>query len=447
MKKHKISYRHITFAAKALLVLSLFFVFLLPSESVYAKKKSEQIIRTEYFKSDDMVWKTNVNTYTLDCMQACLKVNREIVNNQAAGMFLPKNSIAKKFAKCLVNNLISSKATLMFTGDLMCLRGQQYSAEIKGGYDFSPSFEFVAPLFKSADFVCCNLETLISKSNPTTKQQNYINGQPQCNGPVEYLDAIKNAGVNAVVTANNHCCDWGAVGITETKDRLSDYNIPNIGTNYEDTADRFLLFDVNNIKVAVLSYTHLVNQRSKMSAYELDTMVNCYDAKMVKKDIKAAKKAGAEFVVVYSHWGVENTEQLNYFQTNDSKDIAEFGADLIIGSHPHCLQKCEYITTSDGREVLCMYSMGNFVSSMAREINNDTIILNVNLKKNIFDNCVTVENISYIPCYVTSYKGRNNVIIPIQKELNGNLEMNSLKNSFNRITKILKNIDVYEVQT
>lgn len=345
-----------------------------------------------------------------------------------------------------------TKAVLMFTGDSMCLAGQQYSAEIKGGYDFYPSYKYVAKLFKKADFVCGNLETLISESNPITKSQKTINGQPQCNGPIQYLDAIQKAGYNAVVTANNHCCDWGPVGIEETKKHLDEYNILNVGTNYRDKQVKYILTDVNGINVAVLSYTHLVNQRGKMTKNELTTMVNCYDEKTVKADIKAAKKAGAEYVVVYCHWGSENTEELAWYQKNDAKAVANAGADLIIGSHPHCLQRAEYITTDDKREVLCMYSMGNFVSSMSRDINNDTIILAIDLEKTTYYqypggpkaiSVISTKKAGYIPCRVTTIKGNNNVIFPVSAEINGGNNSASLKEAGNRIKKVIKNLSEY----
>lgn len=340
----------------------------------------------------------------------------------------------------------------MFTGDSMCLAGQQYSAEIKGGYDFYQSYKYVAGLFDKADLVCGNLETLISESNPITRVQKTINGQPQCNGPAEYLDAIKKAGYDVVVTANNHCCDWGPVGIEETKKHLDEYGIDNVGTNYRDTQVKYIIREVNGIKVAILSYTHLVNQRGKMTKTELSAMVNCYDAKTVKKDIMEARLAGADFVVVYCHWGSENTEEPAQYQKDDAFAVANAGADLIIGSHPHCLQRAEYIRTKDGREVLCMYSMGNFVSSMSRDINNDTIILCVDIEMKTYYqypggpkaiSVVNTKKAGYIPCRVTAVKGYNNVIYPVSPEINGGNTSYSLKEARSRIKKVIKSLKEY----
>lgn len=339
-------------------------------------------------------------------------------------------------------------AVCMFTGDLMCLKGQQYASEVKGGYDFWPSYKYVAEQFKTADFVCGNLETLLSESNPITKNQvNAANGQPQCNGPLVYLDALRKAGFDMLVTANNHTCDWGAQGITETKTHLDEYGFANVGTHYytknvEKQGERFSIFDVNGIDVAVLSYTHIINQRGKLNASETAIMFHQFDREVVQKDINDAKEKGADFVVVYCHWGIENTETLNSAQTEDSKFLAEAGADLIIGSHPHCLQSCKYIKTESGKKVLCMFSMGNFCSSMGRDINNDTIILRVELKKTISKNKLTVKmsDVSYIPCKCCTKDGHNNVVVPTNKKLNGGYTSDSLNAAQKRISKIMNDV-------
>ena len=330
----------------------------------------------------------------------------------------------------------------------MCLKGQQFAAGVKSSYDFWPSYKYVAKVFEKADFVCGNLETLLSESNPITKNQvNAKNGQPQCNGPRIYLDAIREAGFDMLVTANNHTCDWGAVGITETKKHLEEYGFANTGTHYYDTPadgpeDRFVIFDVNGINIAILSYTHIINQRGYLNADQMEKMVHTFDRDKAKEDIKAAKDKGADFVVVYCHWGIENTETLNSAQLNDSKFLAESGADLIIGSHPHCLQKCEYLDTKDGRKVLCMYSMGNFCSSMVRDINNDTIILKVTIEKRAEQtgSTTSMTDASYIPCHVMSKDNHSFVVVPVSEKLNGGYTSTVLDSAKKRIDKIMNGV-------
>ena len=331
-------------------------------------------------------------------------------------------------------------AVCCFTGDIMCLRGQQYDAATRKGFNFLPSYRFVSSIFNDADFVCGNLETLVSPSNPLTKDRKTDdNGTPVCNAPAGLLCALRKAGFDMLLTAHNHCCDYGAEGIIETKQNLDRYHFANAGTSYPGdgtgTNDSYCVFEVNGINIAVLTYTHLINQRSLMSREELDTMVSRYDSERIGRDIAEVRAAGAEFVVVYSHWGIENTEELAEYQIRDSEKIAEAGADLIIGSHPHCLQPGRFIETSDGRTVFCIYSMGNFCSSMERDINNDTIILRLELTR-AADGSVT-SALSYIPCRVMSYHRHSFVVVPTNSDLNGGIFDRRLKEADERIGEVL----------
>ena len=419
-----------------------------------SKTVSDTIPSPRYVRESDGIWRRTDEGLT----NFMLRINREI---KYSAYTLSLNDASMEFnrlgrdimrmagsARETMEKELGSSAVCMFTGDLMCLKGQQYAAEVKGGYDFWPSFKYVAKQFETADFVCGNLETLLSESNPITRNQvNAANGQPQCNGPLVYLDAVRRAGYDMLVTANNHTCDWKAQGITETKTHLDEYGFANVGTHYykknaEKAGERFSIFEVNGINVAVLSYTHLINQRGYLSSSEMKVMVHCFDRDVVKKDIEDAKAKGAEFVVVYCHWGIENTETLNSAQAEDSKFLAENGADLIIGSHPHCLQSCKYIKTESGKKVLCMFSMGNFVSSMGRDINNDTIILRVELQKVYYKKKLSVQmtDVSYIPCRVCKKDGHNNVIVPTNENLNGGYTAENLKSAEKRISKIMNGV-------
>jgi len=399
-------------------------------------------IMAEFAPDSTGIWRktgiTDLSTY-VDLMRKSAAVSPLATKLNDGSILFTDNSFALRDATSLT-------ATCMFTGDLMCLKGQQFAAGVKSSYDFWPMYKYVAPIFSTADFVCGNLESLLSESNPITKNQvNAANGQPQCNGPKIYLNALRKAGFDMLVTANNHTCDWGATGITETKTHLEEFGFANTGTHFfEDPAgeeeDRFVIFDVNGIKLAILSYTHIINQRGYLNATQMDRMVHLFDREKVKADIDSAREKGADFVAVYCHWGIENTETLNSYQLNDSKFLVESGADLIIGSHPHCLQRCEYIESESGKKVLCMYSMGNFCSSMVRDINNDTIILKVTLEKSISENETTMTSASYIPCHAMTKDGHSFVVVPTSSDLNGGYKSSVLDSAKARIDKIMNNV-------
>lgn len=331
----------------------------------------------------------------------------------------------------------SSTVTLCLTGDLMCLAGQQYAAEkADGSHDYSGSFSLIQPLLADCDIVFGNLETVLSESNPYTTQQSQVNDSPNCNAPADYLASLKWAGFTGFVTANNHCLDGGVTGIAETITHLNQYEFAHTGTYQKDeTSDRFLLFDCSGIRIAILSFTELINQRTLLSAAELEQYIDCYSKDLAAARIAQAKAAGAEYIIVYIHWGSENTHDVREYQRTHARELADAGADLIIGSHPHCLQEQEMIVSGDGRTVPCFYSLGNLVSSMVRDINNDTVLLFVTLKQQ--EKGIELDTLSLIPCHVFGYlEGSSHVIVPCSYPAEKENTAEELSDALERISSI-----------
>ncbi|MDE7325616.1 MAG: CapA family protein, partial [Lachnospiraceae bacterium] len=314
----------------------------------------------------------------------------------------------------------SDSVTLCLMGDLMCLAGQQYTAERRDGtHDYTGSFHLVRDFFSSCDFVIGNLETTLSESNPYSTKEREVNEQPNCNAPADYLASLTWAGITHLVTANNHSLDGGLVGIEETVAHLDEYGIPHTGTYRSDyNGAHYMMLEKNGIRIAILSFTELINQRTLLTASQLARMIDSYSKKDIAKRIAQARADGADFVVVYAHWGSENVHEVRDYQKAHAKEIAAAGADLIIGSHPHCLQEMEYIVTEDGKSVPCFYSLGNVVSSMTRDINHDTVFVQVSLRSNkeanSVYNSVSITSLSLLPCHVlTALDGHYRVITPL----------------------------------
>ncbi len=331
----------------------------------------------------------------------------------------------------------TGEAVLMFVGDLMALSAQQNAARSGGNYNFNGSFEHVRGIFAQADFVMGNLETMLSHTFYYTHERKKHGRWPLCNAPSTYLDALRYAGFDAVATANNHCADAGDIGIEETHGLLDRYQIAHTGTFRFAAEPRFLLADVNGIRIAIMSYSDVFNKKDRnIPKDKRDVMLNAYGEARVVRDVRAAKRAGAEFIVAYTHWGRENTHNVTREQTRHAKEMADAGVDLILGSHPHCLQRAQTITAADGREALCIYSLGNFVSSMEKAINNDTIAARVQLKRR--GDTVALADAAYYPCYVMSSRQSGRfVVTPVDPKLNGGLSNASLKSARARIAKAM----------
>lgn len=327
----------------------------------------------------------------------------------------------------------TGKAKLVFTGDLMCIASQQRAAH-KIGY--KGSFALVKAILERGDLTVGNLETLVSPSKTTTRGRTppQAGENPVLNTDPDYLEAVKYAGFDALVTANNHSNDYKETGIRETLFELRKYGFIYTGTRDAEEEKRYVIFDVNGIKVGLLSYTCI---RNAGIASKYSYMLNVYSKKAIEKDILDAKNDGAEFIVAYNHWGTENTHKVNGAQKRFAKEMAEAGVDLIIGSHPHCLQRAEMIETEDGGETLCIYSMGNFCSSMRKTvINHFNIILEIDLVRD--GEKISIVKQAYYPCKIYSkHNGVPYVVVPSAKEYNGGLTDSEQAKTAERISKVM----------
>lgn len=309
-------------------------------------------------------------------------------------------------------------ARLMLVGDLMCLGKQQLAAISQGTktgrtYDFRPTFKYVKEIFANADFVVGNVETVLSDSSPYSSSISRMNGMPYCNGPSTYLNALIDAGFDALVCANNHNCDAGALGVEETIAAVEAKDIPYIGLYANEDTPHYIIIDVNGIKIGLLAYTATCNglEGPVLNAGK-GYMLSFYSEDAVRRDVAAARAAGAEFIIAYNHWGNEFKHEPNESVKMRARQMADAGVDLIAGSHPHAIQPVTELTAADGRTVLCAYSLGNFASSMSKDMSKNTFILDVVITRTA-DGRVNIDSRNMIPCRtITELYNEKYVIVP-----------------------------------
>ena len=168
-----------------------------------------------------------------------------------------------------------------------------------------------------------------------------------------------------------------------------------------------LIVHVDGIRIAIFAYTSVLNHRpGSNTAFMIDT----YSEETVSADLAAAKEAGADYTIVCVHWGNENTHRETRSQRTMAEFIANAGADIILGAHPHVTQPIEMIETERGN-VPVIYSMGNFVSSMPRTMNKDGVILRLVLEKEYETGTTSLAEFTYIPTLCTSTDGGNYALV------------------------------------
>lgn len=291
----------------------------------------------------------------------------------------------------------SSEIRISFVGDLMCHTPQLKAAENPDGtYNFDPVFKYVKPYLLESDFVVGNLETV------TGGPGRRYSGYPLFNTPDSYLDALKSSGFDLLVTANNHALDQGVKGLKRTIEKIKERGLQYSGT-FRDLHDRdsVRIFEIKGKKFSILSYTYGINGNYLPESESY--VINQIDTLLIKKDIESAKMRGSEFVIVFVHWGIEYQRYADKFQKNMGERIVSYGADLIIGSHPHVLQPFSFIRKNKNKDsVFVAWSLGNFVSNQQWRYSDAGCILNLSLspgKKEV----IILEEAEVVPTWV--FKG------------------------------------------
>ena len=245
--------------------------------------------------------------------------------------------------------------TLMALGDNLIHNCVYWSAELpEGGYDFLPFYREIEKTVQSYDLACINQETIYVKD--AWNVSNY----PDFGSPTQVGDALVQAGFDVVSCATNHCFDKGMTGLNDTlsfwKENYPAVTLLGIHDTQED-AQSVKVVEKNGIRLAMLNYTYGMNSGRPAEHWRVDEF-STYDR--VRGDLQKAE-AAADLTVVFAHWGEEGQYQPNSYQKTWAQFLADNGADVIIGAHPHVLQPLETVTAADGREVPVFYSLGNFL--------------------------------------------------------------------------------------
>lgn len=233
----------------------------------------------------------------------------------------------------------SADFTLTLGGDIMLSR--------EGKSIFSSQTETINPWIElqnqgiliSADsdipdFFFANLESPLGEINSTPTDMNL------CSDP-EQVRVLIDGGVDLVSLANNHRDDCSLNGAATTQSLLT----------------------AQNIASAVMgsSPTYLDIPKGKMAVIAAEDVTGALDLPSLLAEIRNAREE-AQVVVVSMHWGNEYQHGADERQKSLAQQIADAGADVIWGHHPHVLQKMEWLESADGRQVLVIYSLGNLLA-------------------------------------------------------------------------------------
>lgn len=265
-----------------------------------------------------------------------------------------------------------------------------------GTYDYHSMYKEVSDYIKQADVRVINQETVLI--NDPEKYSGY----PTFGSPKEIGDAVIGAGFNVVTQATNHAYDKKEEGILDSIAYWENHEIPVLGIHDSmEDAEEIYVFEKNGIKISMLNYTYGLNGFILPDGKEY-LVDDLNDTEKIMQDIEKAKTV-SDFVIVFPHWGTEYTLKETENQQKTAQMLADSGADLIIGCHPHVIEPLKDITASDGRIVPVFYSLGNFISNQDEVPRMLGAIADVTLEKK--DGKVNVKSAKMVPIvtHIESY--------------------------------------------
>ncbi len=227
--------------------------------------------------------------------------------------------------------------TILLVGDIMLNRGVEYMVEKRGEGDFKFPFLKITDYLSRADLLFGNLENPISDKGIRTGNIYSFRAEPKS------IEGLKYAGFDILSLANNHTFDYGREALEDTFLRLGEAGIDYLGP------DSPVIKEIRETKIAFLAYTNLGSPFWGINWADWNNLEE------IKKDIEKTKNK-ADILIISLHAGEEYSFEPNQFQIDFSKAAIEAGADLIVGHHPHVIQKSEKYKNG-----YIFYSLGNFV--------------------------------------------------------------------------------------
>ena len=277
------------------------------------------------------------------------------------------------------------------------------------GYDYSYAYENVRDLFADADIASINQESVIAPAfGPST--------YPLFNATPELGDLMLELGFDVFNLANNHCLDKGEAGVFSSLDYWAER--PNAVTtgvyrNQEDY-DQIRTIAAQDVVFSFVGITELTNGLSLPSGSEAIVLLGSEEDK-IRERIEKAKEI-SDVCVVNIHWGNEYTHTPTERQRELAAKMSEWGADIIIGHHPHVIQPIEYIDRPDGSRTLVAYSLGNFISAQDRGERMIGGMLDADITKDFEQDTVSITRCEFVPIITHYDRGfANNRLYPLSE--------------------------------
>ena len=247
--------------------------------------------------------------------------------------------------------------TIGFAGDILFDENYAVGDKFKRNGDTAEGIvgSNLLEKMRGVDIMMINNEFPYSNRGTPTEGKTYtVRARPETAG------ILTTMGADIVSLANNHAYDYGEAALVDSFSHISDQGIvyAGAGNNIEEASHPVYYVTESGMKVAFICATQierLDHPDTRGATEDSPGVFRCFNDELLLDKIREAREKNA-YVIVFVHWGTESTTEVDYLQRDQAKEIADAGANLIIGAHPHVLQKIEYVGN-----VPVVYSLGNFI--------------------------------------------------------------------------------------
>lgn len=254
----------------------------------------------------------------------------------------------KQFDETKQNDSAPKKISLGFVGDIMLDRGIKASVEKYGSGNYIFVFEKIKDYLNKFDILFGNLEGPLSDEGKDQGSIYSFRMDPRS------AKSLKEAGFDVLSVANNHMGDWGRVAMKDTFQNLKDAQImPSGGGENKEEAYEIKSITVGDVKIAYLSFSEF--GKGYLEAGESAPGIAIISGEKLRVGIEKAKEEN-DIVVVSFHFGEEYKTEPNNYQKTFAHNAIDYGADLVVGHHPHVVE-----TIEEYKGKYIAYSLGNFI--------------------------------------------------------------------------------------
>jgi poly-gamma-glutamate synthesis protein (capsule biosynthesis protein) len=292
---------------------------------------------------------------------------------------------------------------LAFGGDVNITDKVVASGEGNSGYDYSEVFQDVAHVLAGADAAVLNFEGNLC-GGPY--------GSKDTRAPQELANALKDAGVDMLQTANSCTINNGLLGLSSTLDSIRKTGMEPLGAYANAQAAKagrgFSLHSIGGVKVAFVAFTKGVGNMAMPAGSEscVNLLYTDYTSTYQKVNTEGITKVlrdvaleQPDVTIALLHWGSEYNSQISASQTRIVELMQKEGVDAIIGTHSHYVQKAEFNKEAG---TVVAYSLGDFIGDADKAGTNYSLIMDLEITKNHTTGECKITGLDYTPIYIAT---------------------------------------------